>query len=517
MINIPDIVYAPDLDSPRIPGAVISMSGFAPLQRGPYGSVSLNDIVTLAVSDVTRAQTFRFTDGTVRLLYFRDANIAEHVAGSGYTALGGPYTSGGKWDAAAWGNVIIATNYLDAPLKSSTKGGGLTSLGGTPPKARYIAVNQNFVMLADTDDSVSGIDDSGTYSDMVWWSGISNHETWAPSGATQADNFRLRDTPGPIVKLVAFRDRFVAFKSNSVYVGEFVGPPFGFVWRLVSSRVGLSASDGVCELDSRLYFVHDSGFYEFDGANMQNVGLPVWHTFLNQSGFLDIPRSGALGQMPSPGSGQEAVNLSECQAVGDDIEGVVWLSAYSTAVLNGRYRMYLYGYNVRSRKWANCGAVIQNVSAKPVFVRTTFAEMRTFNDQNFGAADEQGRVWIVDNAVSDPAVQELAYPAPWDNVGGSVMTALQGTPDRSTTAVRIYTRCIEGSSDSPFQTAAIYGYTNEQRTLGAQTAACTVNDEFESWDGQLNARFKQAYITGESGKTCLLAGVGIEYAPQGAR
>jgi hypothetical protein len=511
-IQIVDATYVPDLDGARIPGALIGMTGFAPLQRGPYGSVSANDVFQVLGVDVLRAQTFRQVDDSVRLLVFSKEKIHEYTTAGVRTERGSGYSaSTTDWDAAAWGNNIYACNKLDATQVST--GAAFAAVGDDCPKARYIAANVNFVMLADTHD---GSDD---LSDQVWWSALQNPTEWTPAIATQAGKVRLLDAPGPIKQLVAFRDLFVAFKESSVFVGEYVGPPYIFQWRMVSSRIGLSAPNGVVELDDKLYWVHTSGIYQWDGNTLQNIGLPVWQSILNQFGHNGYP---AEAEIPSPGAGFVATSIGQLRLAADDVDGVVWLSCYAQKLLDSTYNVFMWGYNARTNKWATVGAAgISGVTPQP-WVTTTHADMRAFLATTMPA---QARVWYLDNrangsdgGVSLSTLRDLRYPDAWgSDITGSVSTAAQGTPERSTDAMRVYARCLPGSDAAPFSACTLYGYVNESRSLGTQTATCVLNAELDSFDGRLSTRFKLANLVGTRNKWCLLAGIGIEYPQTGGR
>lgn len=488
-----NLFYATDVD-PLTPGVITSMSGFAPLASGHYASASNALIAALsdagvAIRDVTFAKTFRQVDGTVRLILFRKDKIGA-VVSNGYSALNTGYSaSTTRWDAAAWGNQIIAVNYLNNPQSST--GAAFSDLGGTPPRARCVAVNADFVMFGDTDDSVSGLDDSGVYSDMVWWSAISNPASWAPSIASQAGNFRLRDTPGPIRRVVAYRDGFVVFKANSIYVGEYQGTPYLWGWRLLSAKQGLIDPRAVCELNGLLYFVAESGVYEFDGSSMREISTPIWRSLrINTNGYP----------------------TAVTQLAGDPVEGVVWIA---TAFDDGRgtYTTTLTGYNTRSQKWGRLGEVVFTTVNPSILVDTFYADMAQFIPSD--SASARARLMIVDN---NNDLRAFRYPDAWvAALPASITTGLIGSYSGSSTAYRVQPRCLTPTQTSPFDSCAFNGMSNEQGTVGLQTASCTENTEFDSWDGLLSARFIRAQLAGQTGKLCILGGIEIMLQKNPAR
>src|SRR5512139_1237747 len=134
---IPDATYVPDLDAARIPGALIGMTGFAPLQRGTYGSVNTNAVFGIAGDDTLHVKTFRQINNTIRLLAFRKQNIDEFDKTGTKTNYGTAYSASTTgWSSAAWGNNIYACNYYDDTLVST--GTNFAAVGDDCPKARHV-------------------------------------------------------------------------------------------------------------------------------------------------------------------------------------------------------------------------------------------------------------------------------------------------------------------------------------------------------------------------------------------
>ena len=498
MLQVNDAVYCPDLDTRKIPGALIDMYRWAPLASGMFGTTAVADVFSIT-GIAFLAKTFVKVAGTVRFLVFGASSgtgvIDEYSASGTRTNRATSLTASSYWTAASWGDQIIATNYADA-VQSST-GAGFTALSGSPPKARHIAANINFVMLASTNDGTA-------YEDEVYWSGIRNPLTWTPSIATQCGRIRLLDTPGPITQLVAFRDKFYAFKENSIFVGEYVGPPAIFQWRVVSSRIGCVgfAGQAVTECDDKLYFAHTTGFYEFDGSQVRNVGLPVWRTILNAVGYGGNPKITA----------STGVALSTNRVVADDIEGIVWYMGYNLET--SLYSAFAWGYNVRTGKWACHGQTTTSDAEWPhIWVQTNHSDMRAFLGT---AANVAGRVWQINNSTAACKFRQLLYP--YDtNAACTLTTGLVGDDNGSTTITGLHYRIVEPSETVPFASCTFNGYASETKLTNVQTATAVVNADLERFDGLQSARYHSATITGTVGKKCVLAGFGFDQAPSAKR
>lgn len=496
------VYFAPDYDTAWSvnPGALASMNAFAPLQLGAYGSVGTANYFgasTLTGVDILAAYMFRQVSGAVRFIVGRVSNLDEYDASATRTNQGTGYNaSTTDWNMAAWGNQIIAVNYLDAPQSSTST--TFSALSGSPPKARFIAANQSFVMLADTDDG------SNQYSDQVWWSAINNPSSWTPAIATQAGNQRLLDVPGPIRALVAYNDTFIAFKDNAMFLGTYQGPPYVWGWHAISRRIGCVGAKAVKELDGKIYFLHTSGFYEFDGQSIRNVGLPVFQSFLSESGYT----GGVLGR---PGAGSDiGAQLPYVQACADDIEGVVWFRMGSTAPVTSLQRALCYGYSPRSQKWGRDFRLTGSASGDYVaaIVNTSTADAQAFK------ADSTGRFWMVWNTTSGGStLRSYRYPiATTDGASAAFDTALFGSNDGSQTLSRLHHRTLAGTDDDSAITVTVTGYTSENKNKTNGSATGTVNTELDVADVHINSRYRDVAYTWSAGKKAILAGLAPEFA-----
>ena len=237
------------------------------------------------IADYTRT-TYPVTAGIVRLLgnttrwfAFEKQAIYELTSTSAATdrSKGGGYSASTlTWTWTMFGNTCIAVNKEDPPQSSAS--GAFADLAGSPPKAQLVVSQLGFVMLLNYND--------GTDTPDGWWCSQLENPTgsWTPSNATQASNGRFYDTPGPITAACALRDSIVVFKADSIYVGDYIGDTTNGIiwgWRLISDKIGCSAPHGVALLNDKLYFVHRSNVYEFDGAAARPIGMPVINTLVN--------------------------------------------------------------------------------------------------------------------------------------------------------------------------------------------------------------------------------------------
>ncbi len=286
------IYFSPDIDPSWTinPGILIDVSDAIPTRRNTlksYAASSAGDLTVLgtfseatygiplwgqilksvvSVSGITTvAESVIGT--TKRLLSIQSSGPSFYDASKGGT----DYSTATGWTFTTYGNDVIACSKANPPQKATLADGGMVfaDLGGSPPKAKVCVTQKNFLMLGDCND---GVNDLG---DQVWWSGLGNDATWTPSLATQAGNYRLLDTPGPVCALVNLRDTVIAYKEDSIYVGDYQGATLQWTWRVVSDRVGCSSPHGVAVVNGIHYFMHRSGLYRFDGASVMPIGAPI--------------------------------------------------------------------------------------------------------------------------------------------------------------------------------------------------------------------------------------------------
>ncbi len=487
--------YQPDINAnwASNPGICTAMGGMAQLQNGNLAPVSrtANAIFTSATTgtDVLHAQMFTQVNNSVRLLAFRKQNIDEYSSSGTRTNRGTGYNAATEdWSAAAWGNQVIACNYRDA-TQSST-GAGFSGLGGGSPKARSVAANVHFVMLADVDDGGSNV-----YADMVWWSAIRNPSSWTPSLATQAGNVRLLDTPGPIKNVVSYRDKFIAFKENAIFIGEYVGPPYVFSWRVISSSIGLSHPKGVTECDGKLYFWHHSGFYEFDGQQIKNVSVGVANEIAAVASCFSL-------------------SVSPMRCVADEKEGIVWLVAYFFWESPNQYDMYPFGYNIRTGLWSCVGLAGRSYSsdaggAPQAVVFATSAQRNLFDGFSYGGQD--GFNYF--NNGASPRYYKFDYGG--SDVAPTLTTGYVGQNDVVPYVIRAYPRFVSSNGGASVSSSSVSGYKIEN---GTTTGSATMNwnTETGTLDGILSAKYYKLSITFAAVSAFELSGIGFDFVA-GAR
>lgn len=275
--NIAVIAWAPDAD-PTTPGVLVDVENMVPTQRGYAPEFALGSpySTTTLPSECSGAGLLEFANGdsvlmiaTATKIYSSEGNglnDKSRVSGA-YTSVG-PYES---WRFAAWENTVLACHRFNAmQVSTAITTTPLSDLSGAP-RAATIAVNRNFVIVADLYDPVIQRDGWAC-------SALEDYTDWTPDIATQSATGRLTSTPGQILRLISFRDNVIAFKERGVYRGTYVGAADNtWAWPVVSTEIGLVSHDAVCEADGVLYWLGRDGFFRWAGGTIERIASAPWN------------------------------------------------------------------------------------------------------------------------------------------------------------------------------------------------------------------------------------------------
>lgn len=215
--------------------------------------------------------------------------------------------NGFVWKFVQFGEEVIATNYSD-PIQTIVAAGGgrFADLGGSPPKAKHIAVVRDFVMCGYTNDTTDG---EKPY--RVRWSGIGDYDSWAVDPNTQADFQDIADM-GAVTGLVGGEYATILMERGIVRA-QYVGSPLVFEFDKVQLQRGCKIAGSVVSLGQNVFYLSDDGFYMFDGQSSKPIGAEkVNRYFLNRfqsnnsarmSAVVDPLRQIVVWSYPSVDSG----------------------------------------------------------------------------------------------------------------------------------------------------------------------------------------------------------------------
>ena len=199
---------------------------------------------------------------------------------------GGPYTTaaGERWRFAGFNPLILATNYNDVPQKYDTTlvTPKFTALGGSPPKARFIGIVRDQVVLAGLFGNENALQ----------FSGYNNSELWTIGGAGGAD-IQYFPEGGPITGFVGgpvghvFQNsritRMTLSRSTTVYQFD-----------EVQGGKGCVAPDSIVKVGDLVFFLAADGFYRLSisSGEVTPLGVNKWRKW-----FMNDLRAGTVTQI----------------------------------------------------------------------------------------------------------------------------------------------------------------------------------------------------------------------------
>lgn len=179
-----------------------------------------------------------------------------------------------RWSFQVFGERMIATNFSD-PIQSFIMGVDtvFSDLSPDAPKARYIAQVRDFIMVANTSDSVDG-----AVPQRVWWPAIDDPTDWPTIGSdaaaeVQSDQQDLVGSGGwdqGIIGGLSSAD-VVIFQERAIYRGVYIGPPAIFSFAVLAGGRGTPAPGSIIQVGEQAFYLSDNGFYVTDG--LQSVGI----------------------------------------------------------------------------------------------------------------------------------------------------------------------------------------------------------------------------------------------------
>lgn len=292
--------HAPDLPSAN-PDAW-QLLGLLPFVNGFGTSYMFDPVSGSPVMDSTHCggAVLQKVNGTSRYWYGTLAKLWEWNGSTGAPTItdrsGAVYaaTTTQPWSFAQFGDVTLAIN-LANQLQQVNAGATFAAAHATAPRGRIVLaggpMSLPFVMVLGYHDGVTDSPDG-------WWCSPTPTSAWTPSIAAQIARANLLTPTGAISAGIAFRDGFVAFKRNAMFMGRYVGPDAVFAWDCIDRSIGCVGKNAVCEADGALYFAGPRGFYVFDGSYAKPLPgyvhekwADAYETFIAPNGLSEYVRA----------------------------------------------------------------------------------------------------------------------------------------------------------------------------------------------------------------------------------
>lgn len=259
--------FSPDVEAPT-PGMLTDCSQFIPYLTGMEAAPSLQTPsgVPVLADPCQGAAVVTLLDSTRRVFAGAQDALYELVAGAwSDVSRASPYTGGSdsRWSFTQFGNTTVAANRADTIQFSNS--GDFADISGAPDAEIVFSVGA-FVMALNVNDGAEKPD--GWHCCAAF-----DVSDWVESTTTQSASGRLVSTPGQLTAGLRLGEYAVAYKTSSIYLGQYVGAPAVWDWLLVpGGEAGCVGKEALCDVDGAHFFVGTDNFWLFDGTRPVPVG-----------------------------------------------------------------------------------------------------------------------------------------------------------------------------------------------------------------------------------------------------
>ena len=161
---------------------------------------------------------------------------------------------------------LVMTNGKDV-MKKWVPTTSITTLGGTPPIAKYIKKFKNYLVAGNT------IESGNQYPQRIRWSDTGLPESWTPGAGSNAGYQDLTEGVDFITGIDLLGDWIIVFKERSIYAGYLSGTPGEiFAFDMKVDGTGCAAGSTIGSVKNFLFFMGFDNIYSFDGLNINTIG-----------------------------------------------------------------------------------------------------------------------------------------------------------------------------------------------------------------------------------------------------
>lgn len=206
------------------------------------------------------AASFVSRQGAVSVIAGTDDTLYRWLP-TGWDAISTGYSIvlDGRWRFAQFGDLAIATNGTDPMVKIDLAAFTGAPLGGTPPRAKLLAVVKDFVVGGVIDDDEM----------MVQWSGINNAEFWTP--AQNQSDYQIMPTGGEVTGLFG-GEVGIILQRGRISRMTYVGDNLVFQFDEISYNMGCVSRHSTAQAGVLGFFRSDNGFMMWTGAELKPIG-----------------------------------------------------------------------------------------------------------------------------------------------------------------------------------------------------------------------------------------------------
>lgn len=275
--------YAPDAD-PTIEGVLTNCNQFIPTIRGFRAAPSaITTGQSVLAGTCQGASILEKLDRTTRFFAAAPTKVYEASSTNWIDVSGTTYApaSDVRYRFAQFGDVSLVATKSNRIHASSASG---TFVGLAAPSAAIIETVNNFVFAFDTNEALFG-----DCTNRWFCSALGSYTDWVPSIVTQCASGTLTGAPGKILAGRRFGDNIIAYKQNSMYIGQYVGSPTIWSFTQIPGEVGALCQEVVVNIGTpeqpKHIFMGSDNFYSYDGSRPVPIGNNLREKVFNEELF----------------------------------------------------------------------------------------------------------------------------------------------------------------------------------------------------------------------------------------
>lgn len=275
---VPIIGFAPDAEK-TTPGLLVSCENMVPYLNGMEGAPSPSTPASTPAlaAECRGAAVVSKLDNTRRIIAGTTTKLYELTGGAWVDRSRVGNYSGGvdtRWSITQFGDATLCANRAEAIQRST--GAAFADIA-TAPKAEVVFTVGAFVMALNVND--------GSEKPDGWHCCAAYDDTsWTPSTATQATSGRLVATAGPLTAGMRLGEYAIAYKRNSIYLGQYIGAPIVWDWiQAPGGNAGCVGKEAICDVGGAHFFVGEDNLWIFDGTRPVPVAEGVVKQWFNDT------------------------------------------------------------------------------------------------------------------------------------------------------------------------------------------------------------------------------------------
>lgn len=255
------------------------------------------------VASVTNANVFHITaaggassttsgsenGGNVRIEYLIQTGLVSNGIAQGYGNGGygyGPYGIGGssstvsplrQWSLDAWGQQLLASPSYGSLYFWDPTGGVMNNqaaiVSGSPAQMTgfFVAMpQQQVVTYGATDPGTGNIDPM-----LIRWSDVADYNTYTATVTNQAGSFRL-PRGSKTVGGIQGPQYGLLWTDLALWAMGYIQPPLVYGFNEIATGCGLIAQRARCIQGTDVFWMSQSGFFQYSNGAVQPLPCPVW-------------------------------------------------------------------------------------------------------------------------------------------------------------------------------------------------------------------------------------------------